>query len=64
MCFPNPKIYTIREDNMYTWNVFERNVTNYVRCTISANTKIEAEEIAFQMFNRPMTIDLNRKDNK
>lgn len=46
--------------NMHLWSLFERNTTARAVTSIWANTKADAEYLAFVMFNRPMDVDLVR----
>lgn len=46
--------------NMQLWALFERNTTACAATSIWANTKADAEYLAFVMFNRPMDVDLMR----
>lgn len=48
------------EIKMYEWRMFYRNTTVYPRYTLFAPTKLDAELLAFEMFNQPFDADLVR----
>jgi len=47
---------------MFTWNLYYRYTKGSCIGTIKADTKDEAEAKAFELYNRPVDVDLDRKE--